>query len=138
MRPPPDAAVRLGCALLGVSRGGQDGERGGEADQGDCLEHGIYLRAELFRCFDHSCSKRLGARTMLRGYAQSTLCGERRRRGYPQASGFFPAQQNQSRRPASMIASVAEFLLAAVRIERERLRARGSWNLAGRGRSLSC
>ena len=37
-----------------------------------------------------------------------------------------------------MIASLAEFLLAAVRIERERLRARGSWNLAGRGRCLSC
>ena len=34
--------------------------------------------------------------------------------------------------------SLAQFLLAAVRIERERLRSRGSWKLAGRGRNLSC
>ena len=57
----------------------------------------------------HSCSKRLGVRTMLLGYAQRTPCGELRPRGCPQASGFFPARQNQPRRQASMIGRLPNF-----------------------------
>lgn len=51
VRTSPDAAVRLGCPLLGESRGKRDSEGGGEPDQNDYLERGMYLNAELFRCF---------------------------------------------------------------------------------------
>jgi hypothetical protein len=44
-RPRPDAAVRLGRALQGESRGRRNGEGGGEADQSDCLEHSMFLKA---------------------------------------------------------------------------------------------
>src|SRR5277367_5609801 len=43
-------AVRRRIAADGESRRGRDGEGGGEADQSDGLEHGMYLKAGLFRC----------------------------------------------------------------------------------------